>query len=46
MALNRFKRGDPDPEVLQSLCRKVRSRAINTRHLLNRLIRDSGKPPN
>ncbi|HFD79351.1 MAG TPA: hypothetical protein ENK05_03005 [Gammaproteobacteria bacterium] len=40
MALNRFKRGDADPETLQTLCRKVRTQAIHTRHLLTRLGRN------
>jgi hypothetical protein len=37
MALNRFKRGDADPRTLESLCKKVRSQAIETRRLVTRL---------
>jgi len=39
MALNRFKRGDADPQTLASLCKKVRSQAVNTRRLVNQLVR-------
>lgn len=39
MALNRFKRGDADPQTLASLCKKVRSQAIKTRRLANQLVR-------
>jgi hypothetical protein len=39
MALNRFKRGDADPQVLQTLCRKIRTKAIKTRRMANRLSR-------
>ena len=45
MALNRFKRGDADPQVLQTLCRKIRTKAIKTRRMANRLSRP-GKPNN
>jgi len=45
MALNRFKRGDADPQVLQTLCRKIRSKAIKTRRMANKLSRP-GKPGN
>lgn len=37
MALNRFKRGDADPQTLEALCKKVRSQAIKTRRLANQL---------
>ena len=39
MALNRFKRGDADPQVLQTLCGKIRTKAIKTRRMANRLSR-------
>jgi hypothetical protein len=39
MALNRFKRGDADPQTLTALCKKVRSQAIKTRRLANELVR-------
>jgi len=45
MALNRFKRGDADPQVLEVLCKKIRTKAINTRRLANKLSRP-GKPDN
>jgi hypothetical protein len=35
MAMNRFKRGDADPQVLENLCKKVRSQSIKTRRLIN-----------
>jgi hypothetical protein len=38
MALNRFKRGDADPQTLESLCKKVRSHAIKTRRLAAQLV--------
>jgi len=38
MALNRFKRGDADPQVLESLCKKIRTRAIKTRRLTHKLL--------
>jgi hypothetical protein len=38
MALNRFKRGDADPQALESLCKKIRTRAIKTRRLTHRLL--------
>lgn len=37
MALNRFRRGDADPATLESLCKKIRTRAIKTRRLANQL---------
>ena len=43
MALNRFKRGDVDPQAQEMLCRKIRSKAIKTRRLANRLSHP-GKP--
>ncbi len=39
MALNRFKRGNADPATLESLCKKIRIRAIKTRRLANQLSR-------
>jgi len=39
MAINRFKRGDADPQVLQTLCGKIRTKAIKTRRMANRLSR-------
>jgi len=39
MALNRFKRGDADPQVLETLCRKIRTKAIKTRRMANSLSR-------
>lgn len=49
MALNRFKRGEADPATLETLFKKVRSHAINTRRLASQLSRtaqppQSGKP--
>ncbi len=52
MALNRFKRGDANPQTLASLCKKVRSQAIKTRRLASQLENpdqggenpDTGKP--
>lgn len=41
MALNRFKRGDADPQTVESLCRKIRTRAIKTRRVLHRLLPES-----
>jgi hypothetical protein len=38
MAMNRFKRGDADPQTLESLCRKMRAHAIKTRRLATRLL--------
>jgi hypothetical protein len=38
MALNRFKRGDADPQTLESLCRKIRTQAIKTRRLTHKLL--------
>jgi hypothetical protein len=43
MALNRYKRGDADPLVQETLCEKIRSKAITTRRLANKLSRP-GKP--
>lgn len=40
MALNRFKRGDADPQTLESLCRKIRTQAIKTRRLTHKLLPD------
>ena len=37
MANNRFKRGDADPRVLETLCKKVRTQAIKTRRLVSKL---------
>jgi hypothetical protein len=45
MALNRFKRGDADPQVLEMLCKKIRTKAIKTRRMANKLSRP-GKPGN
>jgi hypothetical protein len=45
MALNRFKRGDADPQVLEMLCKKIRTKAIKTRRMANSLSRP-GKPGN
>jgi len=45
MVLNRFKRGDADPQVLETLCRKIRTKAIKTRRMANKLSRP-GKPDN
>ena len=45
MALNRFKRGDADPQVLEMLCSKIRTKAIKTRRMANKLSRP-GKPGN
>jgi len=45
MALNRFKRGDADPQGLETLCRKIRTKAIRTRRMANKLSRP-GKPDN
>jgi len=39
MALNRYKRGDADPQVQESLCEKIRRKAIKTRRLANKLSR-------
>ena len=39
MALKRYKRGDADPQVQESLCEKIRSKAIKTRRLANKLSR-------
>jgi hypothetical protein len=39
MALNRFRRGNADPATLESLCKKIRTRAIKTRRLANQLSR-------
>lgn len=38
MALNRFKRGDADPQTLETLCKKVRTNAIKTRRLAAQLL--------
>lgn len=38
MAMNRFKRGDASPQTLEALFAKVRTQAINTRRLANRLM--------
>ncbi len=40
MALNRFQRGDADPATLESLCRKIRVQAIQTRRVTHRLLAD------
>jgi hypothetical protein len=37
MALKRYKRGDADPQVQESLCEKIRRKAIKTRRLANKL---------
>ena len=39
MALKRYKRGGADPQVQESLCEKIRSKAIKTRRLANKLSR-------
>ena len=39
MALNRFKRGNADPQVLEMLCKKIRTKAIKTRRMANSLSR-------
>ena len=44
MALNRFKRGDADPRTLETLCRKIRSQAIDTRRLAHRLLPPAEEP--
>jgi len=44
MALNRFKRGDADPQTLETLCRKIRSQAIDTRRLAHRLLPPAEEP--
>jgi len=44
MAINRFKRGETDPAVVEALCKKVRTQAIKTRRIANQLSRPS-KPP-
>jgi hypothetical protein len=38
MALNRFRRGDADPQTLESLCKKIRSQSIKTRRMATRLV--------
>ena len=38
MALNRFKRGDADPQTLEALCKKIRTQAIKTRRLTHQLV--------
>jgi len=45
MVIKRFKRGDADPQLIETLCRKIRTRAIKTRRMANRLSRP-GKPDN
>ena len=45
MLMNRVKRGDIDPRTLEQLCNKVRSQAIETRRLANRLTRPRQGPP-
>jgi hypothetical protein len=39
VALKRFKRGDADPPAMEVLCRKIRTKAIETRRLANKLSR-------
>ena len=36
---NRFKRGNVDPQALETLCRKIRNKAIKTRRMANNLSR-------
>ena len=43
MAMNRFKRGDADPKVLEKLCKQVRAKSIKTRRLVNQYT-DDEKP--
>ena len=38
MAMNRFKRGDASAETLEALFRKVRTQAISTRRIANRMM--------
>jgi len=45
MVINRFKRGDADSQLIETLCRKIRTRAIKTRRMANRLSHP-GKPDN
>jgi len=46
MALNRFKRGDADPQTLEALCKKIRTQAIKTRRLTHQLLPpDDGSDP-
>jgi len=44
MAINRFKRGETDPEVVEALCKKVRTQAIKTRRIANQLSRPPKTP--
>ncbi len=37
MALKRFKHDEPDPQALEALCKKIRSKAIKTRRMANKL---------
>ena len=46
MAMNRFKRGDADPQVLEDLCKKVRSKSIKTRRLVNQYTETAGQSGN
>jgi hypothetical protein len=39
MVLNRVKRGDADRQVLEMLCQKIRTKAIGTRRIANKLSR-------
>ena len=39
MALNRLKRGDADPQALERLCKRIRTKAIKTRRLANKFSR-------
>jgi len=43
MALNRFKRGDADPQTLEALCKKIRTQAIKTRRLTHQLVPPDGE---
>ncbi len=43
MALNRFKRGDADPQTLEALCKKIRTQAIKTRRLTHQLAPPDGE---
>ena len=45
MILNRLKRGQADPEELEALSNKVRSRAIETRRITHRMLRAGPPPP-
>jgi len=47
MVLNRLKRGDADRRVLEMLCQKIRTKAIKTRRMANKLSRpdSAGQDP-